>query len=157
MGQTNWRFWVRGASICDRSPERRTIALRTRGAGERRFGDRKRLVATFLSLPIMSPGHAMEIKPMGNQVILSGPVVAADYDAGREQFVFQTANKDDHSAQLARRACGDRLNLGQLFRLHRDQGCHAAARDLLAPVSCWFTEGFGTPDLKSARSLLESL
>jgi predicted ATPase len=44
-----------------------------------------------------------------------------------------------------------------LARLHRDQGRHAEARDLLAPVYGWFTEGFNTPDLKEARALLDEL
>jgi predicted ATPase len=44
-----------------------------------------------------------------------------------------------------------------LARLRRDQRCHAEARDLLAPVYGWFTEGFDTPDLKEARTLLEEL
>jgi predicted ATPase len=44
-----------------------------------------------------------------------------------------------------------------LARLRRDQGHHAEARDLLAPVYGWFTEGFDTPDLKEAKSLLDQL
>ena len=44
-----------------------------------------------------------------------------------------------------------------LARLRRDQGREAEARDLLAPVYGWFTEGFGTPDLKDARALLAEL
>ena len=44
-----------------------------------------------------------------------------------------------------------------LARLHRDQGRRAEARDLLAPVYGWFTEGFGTPDLKEAKTLLDEL
>jgi predicted ATPase len=44
-----------------------------------------------------------------------------------------------------------------LARLHGDQGRHAEARDLLAPVYGWFTEGFGTPDLKEAKALLDEL
>jgi predicted ATPase len=44
-----------------------------------------------------------------------------------------------------------------LAGLHRDQGRRAEARDLLAPVYGWFTEGFGTPDLKDAKALLEAL
>jgi len=44
-----------------------------------------------------------------------------------------------------------------LARLHRDQGRRAEARELLAPVYDWFTEGFGTPDLKEARALLDEL
>ena len=31
------------------------------------------------------------------------------------------------------------------------------ARDLLAPVYGWFTEGFDTPDLKEAKALLDEL
>jgi predicted ATPase len=41
--------------------------------------------------------------------------------------------------------------------LRRDQRRPAEARDLLAPVYGWFTEGFDTPDLKEAKALLKSL
>jgi predicted ATPase len=44
-----------------------------------------------------------------------------------------------------------------LARLRRDQGRRASARDLLAPVYDWFTEGFETPDLKDAKALLDEL
>jgi predicted ATPase len=44
-----------------------------------------------------------------------------------------------------------------LTRLRRDQGRRAGARNLLAPVYGWFTEGFDTPDLKEARALLDEL
>jgi predicted ATPase len=44
-----------------------------------------------------------------------------------------------------------------LAPLCRDQGRHAEARDLLAPVYGWFTEGFGTPDLIEAKELLDEL
>ena len=44
-----------------------------------------------------------------------------------------------------------------LARHRRDQGRHAEARDLLAPIYGWFTEGFDTPDLKDAKALLDEL
>ena len=44
-----------------------------------------------------------------------------------------------------------------LTRLWRDQGKRDEARDLLAPVYGWFTEGFDTRDLKEAKALLEEL
>src|SRR6516162_1023068 len=44
-----------------------------------------------------------------------------------------------------------------LARLRRDQGRRAEARDLLAPVYGWFTEGFDTPDLKEAKALIDEL
>jgi predicted ATPase len=44
-----------------------------------------------------------------------------------------------------------------MTRLWRDQGKPRQALDLLAPVYGWFTEGFGTLDLKEAKALLEEL
>jgi predicted ATPase len=44
-----------------------------------------------------------------------------------------------------------------LARLWRDQGKVQQARELLAPVYGWFTEGFDTRDLKDAKVLLEEL
>jgi tetratricopeptide (TPR) repeat protein len=44
-----------------------------------------------------------------------------------------------------------------LARLWRDQGKGAEARDLLAPIYHWFTEGFDAPDLKEAKALLDEL
>jgi class 3 adenylate cyclase/predicted ATPase len=44
-----------------------------------------------------------------------------------------------------------------LARLRRDQSRRAEARDLLAPVYGWFSEGFGTPDLKEGKALLDEL
>jgi predicted ATPase len=44
-----------------------------------------------------------------------------------------------------------------MARMWRDQGKHQQARDLLAPVYGWFTEGFDTLDLKQAKVLLDAL
>jgi predicted ATPase len=44
-----------------------------------------------------------------------------------------------------------------LARLWRDQGKPQQARELLAPVYGWFTEGFDTLDLKDAKALLDEL
>jgi predicted ATPase len=44
-----------------------------------------------------------------------------------------------------------------MARLWRDQGKREEARDLLAPVYGWFTEGFDTLDLKEVKALLEEL
>jgi predicted ATPase len=44
-----------------------------------------------------------------------------------------------------------------MARLWRAQGKRDEARDLLAPVYGWFTEGFDTLDLKEAKTLLEEL
>jgi len=44
-----------------------------------------------------------------------------------------------------------------MARLWRDQGKRDEARELLAPIYGWFTEGFDTLDLKQAKALLEEL
>ena len=44
-----------------------------------------------------------------------------------------------------------------MARLWRDQGKREEARELLAPVYGWFTEGFDTRDLKDAKALLYEL
>jgi predicted ATPase len=44
-----------------------------------------------------------------------------------------------------------------MARLWRDQGKRDKARELLAPVYGWFTEGFDTLDLKEAKALLDEL
>ena len=44
-----------------------------------------------------------------------------------------------------------------LSHLWHQQGKQAEARELLAPIYDWFTEGFDTPDLQEAKVLLEEL
>ena len=44
-----------------------------------------------------------------------------------------------------------------MARLWRDPGKRDEARDLLAPVYGWFTEGFDTLDLQEAKALIDAL
>jgi predicted ATPase len=44
-----------------------------------------------------------------------------------------------------------------LARLWHQQGQRSAVRELLAPVYGWFTEGFDTPDLQEAKTLLAAV
>ena len=44
-----------------------------------------------------------------------------------------------------------------MARLRSDQGKRDEARDLLAAVYGWFTEGFDTLDLKEAKALLDEM
>ena len=66
----------------------------------------------------------------------------------------------DHAIAVARQQQAKSWELRatmSLARLWRDQGKVQQARELLAPVYGWFTEGFDTRDLKEAKALLEEL
>ncbi len=65
-----------------------------------------------------------------------------------------------HAIEIARVQEAKSLELRaatSLARLWRKQKKTGEARDLLAPVYGWFTEGFDTPDLKDAKALLDEL
>ena len=65
--------------------------------------------------------------------------------------------KPSASRESRKPSCGSCGPPRALPKLWRDQGRCAAARDPLAPVYGWFTEGFATPDLKAAKMLLDEL
>jgi predicted ATPase len=72
-------------------------------------------------------------------------------DAGAEGSFQQglvVARRQDAKLFELRTAVG-------LARLWRDGGRREEARDLLAPICDWFTEGFDTPDLQEAKALLD--
>jgi predicted ATPase len=56
----------------------------------------------------------------------------------------------------AQSAKGTELHAAIFLARHwRDRGKSPQARELLAPVYGWFTEGFDTRDLKEAKALLD--
>jgi tetratricopeptide (TPR) repeat protein len=75
-----------------------------------------------------------------------------DHAAAEDSFQHAMALAQQQSAKLweLRAAL-------ELTRLWRDQRKRTEARDLLAPVFAWFTEGFDTPVLQEARALLDQL
>jgi predicted ATPase len=65
-----------------------------------------------------------------------------------------------HAIVVAKRQSAKTFELRastSVARLWRDQGKREEARELLAPVYGWFTEGFDTLDLKEAKALLDEL
>ena len=71
------------------------------------------------------------------------------------------AKRKTYFYRACRLRASNRQNPGNsatsMARLWRDQGKRREARDLLAPIYGWFTEGFDTLDLKEAKSLLDEL
>jgi predicted ATPase len=62
-----------------------------------------------------------------------------------------TTAKGQRARSLELRAARD------LAALLADQGRREEARELLAPIHGWFTDGFETADLREARELLDQL
>jgi predicted ATPase len=75
-----------------------------------------------------------------------------DRSAAEESYHQALAVAKRQSAKLR-----ELLSATSLARLWRDQGKGTEARELLAPVYGWFTEGFDTPVLQDAKALLDEL
>jgi class 3 adenylate cyclase/predicted ATPase len=85
---------------------------------------------------------------------LAGTVLLAENKLAEAQASYQQAiriARDQQAKLLELRAATS------LARLWGEQRRRAEARDLLAPVCGWFTEGFDTADLKDAQALLDRL
>ena len=85
------------------------------------------------------------------------PVLSAVVGAQVEEEAEDCFQK---AIEISRRQQAKSLELRaamSLSRLWQQQGKTAEARELLAPVYGWFTEGFDTADLKDAKALLEQL
>ena len=82
-------------------------------------------------------------------VIEGGPGVLTDAQRLLEESLAIAQSQRARPLEL--RAAVD------LAQLHGDQGRHAEARALLAPVYAGFTEGFDIQDLKEAKALLDAL
>jgi predicted ATPase len=81
-------------------------------------------------------------------------LLSPQHEATKAQEYFE------HALSVARQQQAKSWELRaamSMARLWRDQGKRDEARELLAPVYGWFTEGFDTRDLKDAKALLEQL
>ena len=86
--------------------------------------------------------------------------------AGEVALVWPTPNSTKAEAYFERALAVARKQQAKAFelraamsmaRLWRDQGKRDQARELLAPIYGWFTEGFDTLDLKEAKALQSEL
>jgi predicted ATPase len=76
---------------------------------------------------------------------------------GHSETAEQLYRKALSIAQEQRAKLWELRAAASLARLRCDQHRRKEAQDLLAPVYGWFTEGFDTQDLKSAKALLDEL
>ena len=94
--------------------------------------------------------HEAEVRRVAGEIALKSP----QPDTVKAEAYFERA------LAVARAQQAKSLELRaamSMARLWRDQGKRRQARDLLAPVYGWFTEGFDTLDLKEAKALLDEL
>jgi predicted ATPase len=92
--------------------------------------------------------YEAELNRVAGEIALKVP----EPDVGKAEAYFERA------IEIARQQQAKSWELRaamSLARLWRDQGKAQQARELLAPVYGWFTEGFDTVDLKEAKALLE--
>jgi len=92
--------------------------------------------------------------------------LAAELNRRKGQLLLRQGNNDAAEELYREALCIAREQEAKMWelraaislaRLWGEEGRRAEARDLLAPVYRWFTEGFGTPDLKEAKALLAEL
>jgi predicted ATPase len=81
-------------------------------------------------------------------------LLSSEPDAAKAEAYFESAIA---VAQKQQAKSWELRAAMSMARLWRDQNKRDAARDLLAPVYGWFTEGFDTLDLKEAKALLDEL
>jgi predicted ATPase len=91
-----------------------------------------------------------EVHRVAGEIELTKP----DHDASKAEDYFRRALSLARSQQAKSWELRASMSLARLWR---DQDKQDDARELLAPVYSWFTEGFDTRDLKEAKALLDAL
>ena len=91
-----------------------------------------------------------EVNRIAGEVALKSP----EPDAAKAQAYFERALGVARQQQAKSWELRAAMSMARLWR---SQGKPQQARELLAPVYGWFTEGFGTLDLKEAKALLDEL
>jgi predicted ATPase len=91
-----------------------------------------------------------EVNRIAGEIALAAP----EHDAAKAQSYFERALTVARQQQAKSWELRAAMSMARLWR---DQGKRDEARELLAPVYGWFTEGFDTLDLKEAKGLMEQL
>jgi predicted ATPase len=94
--------------------------------------------------------YEAEINRVSGEIVLLSP----DSDVAKSEVCFERALAVAREQQAKSWELRAAMSAARLWR---DQGKWQQARELLAPVYGWFTEGFDTRDLKEAKALLDTL
>jgi tetratricopeptide (TPR) repeat protein len=111
--------------------------------------------------PRFTLAHFRASAPSDNPTFLAQRELAVEgMQGGSTPDTTKAETYFDHALAVARQQQAKSWELRaamSMARLWRDQGKWEEARELLAPVYGWFTEGFETRDLKEAKTLLDEL
>ena len=94
--------------------------------------------------------YEAEVDRIAGEIALKSP----EPDAAKAEAYFERALTVARQQQAKSWELRATMSMARLWR---DQGKPQQARELLAPVYGWFTEGFDTLDLKEAKALLDEL
>jgi len=90
-----------------------------------------------------------ELHRLRGAALLAGAGTVSEAETAMQQAIDAARRQNAMSWELR--------GATSLAHLRRQQGRQSEARDLLAPIYGWFTEGFDTADLKEAKTLLDKL
>jgi predicted ATPase len=135
-------------SICAVVP----VTFGSANAGLARFDDAWRCIdeATTAVETTNEKWCEAEVNRVAGEIALESPKP----DAAKAQAYFERALTIARAQQAKSWELRAAMSMARLWR---GQGKRNEARDLLAPVYGWFTEGFDTVDLKEATALLDEL
>src|ERR1700687_2088044 len=89
-----------------------------------------------------------------NRIVGELALIGAKPDAAKAEAYFERAMAVARKQQAKSWELRGAMSMARLWR---DQGKPKQAREILAPVYGWFTEGFDTRDLQEAKALLDEL
>ena len=169
-----WALAFRGRSLTALGQPQEGLTLLTQGLAELRLTGA--VCGTPMLLTWLARGHALLGQPAEalNCLAEAARIVEVTEERVGEATLHRVRGDllnatDDRSAAerhyreaiaVAERQSAKLFQLqasASLAGLWRDQGKRADARDLLSPISNWFTEGFDALDLKDAKALLDEL
>ena len=102
----------------------------------------------------MEASKEMWFEAEANRLAGEVALISPEHDAAKVQAYFERALAVARQQQAKSWELRAAMSLARLWR---DQGKVQQARELLAPVYGWFSEGFETRDLNEAKGLLEEL
>ena len=135
-------LWASGAAT---AAYLELLAEASRKMGQREEG--LRVVAEALS---RNATWVVELYRLRGELLLQDVIAQPEEAEACLQQALDVSHRQEAKALELRAAVS-------LARLWQQQGKRSAARELLAPIYGWFTEGFDTADLQDAKVLLEEL